>query len=314
MNFYKNTGPVSLLVKAAGGREGPLRANQKKPTSLNLMEQNPTYHQLHQKAKPVRRFMRTSEAADMLGESDDTKIPFDLSNFDFCKELGEGGYGKVILVSDQVSKELLAVKIMEKSKCKEEKVFTELGILQMATECRYLMSLRAFTKTPEEYLIAMEYMAGGDLFDHMRHWMPFNIQTTRLFAAEMVMNGQGYNQLADSFSFGVILYKMTVGDQPFYSRGSLEEYRQSLEEDALYFPPGISFDAIDIIAGLLCKNPCFRYAITSYFRTHPFFSSISWSDVDSGRSDPPFRWTIYSASLGADKNLCVFDAFLCRFS
>ncbi|CAJ0963981.1 unnamed protein product [Ranitomeya imitator] len=241
---------------------------------------------------------------------DNVKNPIDLSSFYFCKELGDGAFGQVILASDPDSEEQLAVKIVEKSHCKKEKVFTEVEILKMATGCRYLMSLRAFTETPSDYLIAMDYMARGDLFDFMVQSKPFDMETTRLFAAEMVcglqflhehgiihcdlkpenillddtghikitdfglsainvfkgvilknligskgyiapeiMDGQGYNHLADSFSFGVILYRMSVGYQPFYCQGSLEEYSKSLDEDVPNFPSEICFDAVDIIEG-----------------------------------------------------------------
>ncbi|XP_073399466.1 RAC serine/threonine-protein kinase-like [Dendrobates tinctorius] len=270
----------------------------------------------------------TSNTADMPAQEDgdarcstlpfNPKNPIDLSTFSFCKELCEGGFGEVVLASHPVTEELVAVKIMAKKQRKKEKVYKELEIMKIATGCRYLMSLRAFAETPDDYLIGMDYMVRGDLFNHMTHWMPFNIQTTsdlkpeniliddnghikisdfglsainvfqgvilknfvgsKGYMAPEVMDGQGYNHLADSFSLGVILYIMAVGHQPFYSRGSLEEYRQSLEEDVPHYALGICFDAVDLIDGLLCKNPFFRYAITSYFRTHPFFSSISWSE------------------------------------
>ncbi|XP_073398222.1 uncharacterized protein [Dendrobates tinctorius] len=116
-----------------------------------------------------------------------------------------------------------------------------------------------------------------------------NIAGTKGYVAPEIMNEEGYNHLADSFSFGVILYMMSVGDWPFYSKGSLDEYHQSLREHTPYFPPGICTNTTDIIKGLLCKTPSARFAITS-IRSHPFFHSIDWSDVECGRSDPPFPY------------------------
>ncbi|XP_075197702.1 ribosomal protein S6 kinase alpha-6-like [Anomaloglossus baeobatrachus] len=307
------------------------------------MEQNLTY-QLNQKSNPDRSLMTSSDIADMsqddiagagcrnlpLIEMVNMENPIDLCSLEFHKELGDGSFGTVILASDPVSEELLAIKIIEKSRCTEDKVSTEIEVLKMANGCRYLMSLRAFTETPMEYLIAMDYMARGDLFDHMAVSMPFNMETisdlkpenillddnghirisdfrlsavnvfeedtldrfvgSKGYIAPQVMDGEEYNSLVDSFSFGVILFMMTVGDKPFYSRGSMDEYHQSLHEDIPCFPPGICFVAIDLIEGLLCKTPVARYAIQSSIGSHPFFYSTDWSDVESGRADPPFPY------------------------
>ncbi|XP_075197704.1 ribosomal protein S6 kinase alpha-6-like [Anomaloglossus baeobatrachus] len=268
------------------------------------MEQNQTY-QLNQKSNSADRSLMTpSDIADMsqddiggagcrnlpLIEMVNMENPIDLCSLEFHKELGDGSFGTVILASDPVSEELLAIKIIEKSRCAEDKVSTEIEVLKMASGCCYLMSLRAFTDTPIEYLIAMDYMARGDLFDHMAVSMPFNMETisdlkpenillddnghirisdfglsavnvfeedtldrfvgSKGYIAPEVMDGEEYNCLVDSFSFGVILFMMTVGDKPFYSRGSMDEYHQSLHEDIPSFPPGICFVAIDLIEGV----------------------------------------------------------------
>ncbi|KAM4017472.1 uncharacterized protein ACNLHF_007110 [Anomaloglossus baeobatrachus] len=71
-----------------------------------------------------------------------------------------------------------------------------------------------------------------------------------------LMDHKGYNHLVDSFSFGVILYLMSVGDQ--------------------------------LIAILQNSMYLVQWAITSSIRSHLFFYSINWSDVESGRAEPPF--------------------------
>lgn len=68
----------------------------------------------------------------------------------------------------------------------EDNILTELEVLKISTGCRFLISMRASMETPTDYMIAMDYMAGGDLFSLMMEWMPFDVQTTRPFAAEMV--------------------------------------------------------------------------------------------------------------------------------
>ncbi|XP_077113361.1 protein kinase C theta type-like isoform X2 [Ranitomeya variabilis] len=274
--------------------------------------------------------------------------PIDINSLDLITDIGKGSNGKVLLASDLVSKELLALKIMEKSRCDENTFSTELKVLSMGAGCRFITSLRGSVETPQGYIIAMEYMAGGDLFSHMGESMQFDTVTTRRFAAEMVcgiqflhehgvihgdlkphnilidgighikicdfglsavnvgeddvleelvgtmgyiapevMDREGYNHLADSFSFGVILYMMIVGKHPFDNSGTMDDYHESLDNDP-DFSPWISIDELDILEGLLCKTPSGRYAITSFIRERPFFHSINWSDVESGRAEAPF--------------------------
>ncbi|XP_069594506.1 uncharacterized protein [Ranitomeya imitator] len=258
-----------------------------------------------------------------------TDPPMDLYSLEFWEDLGKGSYGKVILASDPVNEGLLAVKFMDKSSC-EDIISRELEVLRMAAGCPYLMSMRAFMETPTEYAIAMDYMAGGDLLHHMKDSVLFNSKTisdlkpeniliqdtghikisdfgcsainvsegdivkyiigTNCYMAPEIMDDKGYNHRADSFAFGIILYMMSVGDYPFYSRGTLEEYHQSLYEDIPYFPPGMCINTMAIIKGLLCKTPSARLAIKSSIRSHPFFHSIDWNDVECGRSEPPFPY------------------------
>ncbi|XP_071979905.1 protein kinase C delta type-like [Engystomops pustulosus] len=237
---------------------------------------------------------------------------------------------------------------MEKSET-QDLIFVELEVLKIGAGSRFLMSLRGFTETEEEYILAMDYMPQGDLRRRMAKCGIFDIPRTRLLASEMfcgvqylhdhgvihrdlkpenilldaighikiadyglsainvsredtttdlvgtigfiapeVLDGKRYNHQVDSFSFGVILFMMCIGEQPFYSEGSVEEYHQSLMEDVPLFIPGMCFDTVSFIKGLLNKSPSDRLPITSATRSHPFFISIDWDDVESGKTQPPF--------------------------
>ncbi|XP_071980844.1 protein kinase C-like [Engystomops pustulosus] len=269
-------------------------------------------------------------------------------DLEFIRTLGVGQYGTVVLSSDLATEELLALKIMEKSE-NQDSIFAELEVLKIGAGSRFLMSLRGFTETEEEYIVAMDYMPQGDLRRRMAKCGIFDIPRTRLLASEVfcgvqylhdhgvihrdlkpenilldaighikiadyglsainvsredtttdlvgtigfiapeVLDGKRYNHQVDSFSFGVILFMMCVGEQPFYSEGSVEEYHQSLMEDVPVFIPGMCFDTVSFIKGLLNKSPSDRLPITSATRSHPFFISIDWDDVESGKTQPPF--------------------------
>ncbi|XP_040264865.1 protein kinase C delta type-like [Bufo bufo] len=281
-----------------------------------------------------------------------TKTSIDHEDLPFLKELGKGGYGKVLLAQDQDTEELLAVKIMEK-KLMNTKISVELEIMELAVGSRFLTYLRTSMETAKYFIIVMDYMAGGDLRQFMAGKLPLNMDTARFFASEMVcglqflhehgiihrdikpanvlldnighiriadfglcaigvfgedmqtgyagtvgyiapemMNGEPYNHLVDSFSFGVTVFKMLTGDQPFNSYGTKMQYKRSLQEDEPYYPAWMCPDAINILQGLLSKSPCSRLAVTSTIRSHPFFRPVNWSNVESGSTHPPFHMDI----------------------
>ncbi|XP_075708751.1 protein kinase C delta type-like [Rhinoderma darwinii] len=118
-----------------------------------------------------------------------------------------------------------------------------------------------------------------------------NAGTVGYIAPEM-MNREPYNHLVDSFAFGVTLFMMITGEQPFYGYGTRMQYNLSLQEEDPCFPAEMCPDAINIIKGLLSKSPCSRLAITSSIRSHRFFRSVNWEDVESGSAHPPFQMDI----------------------
>ncbi|KAG8555223.1 hypothetical protein GDO81_017628 [Engystomops pustulosus] len=76
---------------------------------------------------------------------------------------------------------------MMKSSEVEHDIQTELEVLKIGTGCRFLTSLRAYKETPENYIIVMDYMAGGDLHDLITEWMPFDMQTTRYISYDHIL-------------------------------------------------------------------------------------------------------------------------------
>ncbi|XP_075706365.1 uncharacterized protein LOC142740827 [Rhinoderma darwinii] len=107
-----------------------------------------------------------------------TKSSIEPEDLHFLRELGKGGYGKVVLAQDRDTEELLAVKIMEKKRMKAQ-ISVELEIMELAIGSRFLTYLRASLETPKFFLIVMDYMAGGDLHHFMAGKLPLNMDMTR---------------------------------------------------------------------------------------------------------------------------------------
>eukprot|EP01084_Bolivina_argentea_P294327 506390_1 len=91
------------------------------------------------------------------------------------------------------------------------------------------------------------------------------------YMAPEVWVGNGYNHMADWWSFGVILYEMITGAPPFYD-----------VDAALYFPAPfymcMSRSAVHLISRLLSKKPSKRITAPCIKR-HDWFESVDWMDV-----------------------------------
>lgn len=86
------------------------------------------------------------------------------------KNLGQGTFGKVKLATHTPTGELVAIKILEKSKINEvsdiERVSRELHILKLMRH-PHIIQLYEVVETPKYLFLVMEYCPGGDLFDYI---------------------------------------------------------------------------------------------------------------------------------------------------
>lgn len=93
-----------------------------------------------------------------------------LSSYTIKKDLGEGTFGKVKLAEHKHSKELVAVKILEKDKIVDEgdreRVTREIQILKLIRHPNIIQLYEIVEDDDRLYLI-MEYAQGGELFDYI---------------------------------------------------------------------------------------------------------------------------------------------------
>ena len=86
------------------------------------------------------------------------------------ERLRSGSYGVVYTTSHRVTKELFAVKVIDRSKLKkkdDEGVYREVGILKDFRDVDHIVTLIDFYETPQSFHIVQVYAQGGDVFDRL---------------------------------------------------------------------------------------------------------------------------------------------------
>ncbi|KAK9095048.1 hypothetical protein Scep_026517 [Stephania cephalantha] len=101
------------------------------------------------------------------------------------KELGAGNFGVARLVRDKVTKELFAVKYIERGKKIDEKVQREI-INHRSLRHPNIVRFKEVLLTPTHLAIVMEYAAGGELFDRMCTAGRFSEDEARFFFQQLI--------------------------------------------------------------------------------------------------------------------------------
>ncbi|XP_030071056.1 serine/threonine-protein kinase Sgk3 [Microcaecilia unicolor] len=111
------------------------------------------------------------------------------------------------------------------------------------------------------------------------------------YLAPEVIKKQPYDNTVDWWCLGAVLYEMLHGLPPFYNRDTAEMYENILHKP-LALKPGVSLTAWSILEELLEKDRQQRLGAKEDFheiQSHPFFSSINWTDLIQKKIPPPFN-------------------------
>ncbi|XP_057951559.1 serine/threonine-protein kinase D6PKL2 [Malania oleifera] len=104
---------------------------------------------------------------------------------------------------------------------------------------------------------------------------------THEYLAPEIIKGEGHGSAVDWWTFGIFLYELIYGKTPFKGLGN-EETLINVVLQSLQFPesPLVSFEARDLIAGLLVKDPENRLGSetgAAEIKQHPFFEGLNWA-------------------------------------
>ncbi|PRQ43821.1 putative protein kinase AGC-RSK-2 family [Rosa chinensis] len=104
---------------------------------------------------------------------------------------------------------------------------------------------------------------------------------THEYLAPEIIKGDGHGAAVDWWTFGIFLYELLYGRTPFKGANN-EDTLGNVVLQSLRFPdaPIVSFQARDLIRGLLVKEPENRLGTekgAGEIKQHPFFEGLNWA-------------------------------------
>lgn len=116
-----------------------------------------------------------------------------LGDFEMGRHVGKGASGRVYLVHDKVTREPLALKVIEKESVYESvdsyrHALDERIVLELATKHPFILDMRHAFQNSERLFLVTEYCGGGDLFEYLnKKSRPMEECKARYIAAEILL-------------------------------------------------------------------------------------------------------------------------------
>lgn len=113
-----------------------------------------------------------------------------LKDFDVLSVIGKGSFAHVVLVCRKDTKQIYAMKILNKEtvvhRKQQEHTVTECQILQQINH-PFIATLRFAFQTPSHLCMGFDYYSGGDLFHHLALRETLPVAHVAFYAAEIVL-------------------------------------------------------------------------------------------------------------------------------
>ncbi|XP_057541708.1 serine/threonine-protein kinase SRK2I-like [Amaranthus tricolor] len=115
----------------------------------------------------------------------DMPIMHDSDRYDFVRDIGSGNFGVARLMRDKVTRELVAVKYIERGDKIDENVQREI-INHRSLRHPNIVRFKEVILTPTHLAIVMEYASGGELFERICNAGRFNEDEARFFFQQLI--------------------------------------------------------------------------------------------------------------------------------
>lgn len=150
---------------------------------------------------------------------------------------------------------------------------------------KLLPSLRFKSKRKQKNELAKQVSALPELLAEPTGARSLSFVGTHEYLAPEIIKGEGHGSAVDWWTFGIFLYELLHGKTPFKGAGNRATLFNVIGQP-LKFPetPTVSFQARDLIRGLLVKDPQHRLAHkrgATEIKQHPFFEGVNWALIRS---------------------------------
>ena len=113
-----------------------------------------------------------------------------MDDFNIVSVIGRGFFGKVMLVENKETKELFAIKSVQKAKLLEsgrpQTIVAERNIM-MLVKNPFIIQLHFCFQSATKFYLGLEYAPGGELFYHMEQTGLIPVDDARLYVAEIAV-------------------------------------------------------------------------------------------------------------------------------
>ncbi len=113
-----------------------------------------------------------------------------LSHFSLLRSVGKGAFGRVRVVQHKTTKQLYALKYINKSKCIQmkavENIISERKILEQI-DCNLIVNMRYAFQDEDNLFMVLDLMLGGDLRFHLDRLGTMPEEYVRFYAAEIAL-------------------------------------------------------------------------------------------------------------------------------
>ncbi|KAG6558235.1 hypothetical protein Mapa_000418 [Marchantia paleacea] len=114
-----------------------------------------------------------------------TEIQHDTNRYELVRDIGSGNFGVARLMKDKLTRELVAIKYIERGEKIDENVKREI-INHRSLRHPNIVRFKELLVTPTHLAIVMEYAAGGELFERICNMGRFSEDEARFFFQQLI--------------------------------------------------------------------------------------------------------------------------------
>jgi serine/threonine protein kinase len=132
---------------------------------------------------------------------------------------------------------------------------------------------------------------------------------TPLYMAPEVISNQQYNQKADVWSLGTLLFQMLTGEYPFFGK-DLEELKENVKQGVYRIPKDIqiSFECLDFLNSCLKFESSQRKSWDELLQ-HPFLLTKSKLETESQQTLKIERKFLQTLQLDTKSSVNFYEAY-----